>query len=125
MIQERVVRALGRTARAGLVIAVVTLGLVGSTATKAWATSSSILCDGYAGCSVNGFTDNGYPAHEYTSYWRMDAGDECTNYTAYVESAAFGVATPDYLLGNGGEWAVNAAANGVLVNHTPSVGARP
>jgi surface antigen len=33
------------------------------------------------------------------------------------------VATPRFLLGNGGQWAYTARAHGVLVNHTPSVGA--
>jgi hypothetical protein len=80
-------------------------------------------CDGFAACSVNGYTTHGYPANEWNSYWRMYPGDNCTNYVAYAESAAFGVPTPDYLLGNAGEWPGNAAAHGVPVNTTPSVGA--
>jgi Tol biopolymer transport system component/surface antigen len=52
----------------------------------------------------------------------MDAGDECTNYAAYVESTVFGVATPGYSLGNAGDWA-NNAKNHVTVNGTPTVGA--
>jgi surface antigen len=52
----------------------------------------------------------------------MYAGDNCTNYVAYAEST-FGVETPSYSLGNADEWAAAAAAHGVLVNHTPTVGA--
>src|SRR5580658_7993950 len=87
------------------------------------AAAAGRYCDGFAGCSVNGYTTHGYPAHEWNSYWRMDAGDNCTNYVAYVESAAFGVPEPGYLLGNAGDWPANAAAHGVLVDATPSVGA--
>ncbi len=57
------------------------------------------------------------------AYWRMSPGDQCTNYAAFVESTVYHVAAPSYLLGNGGQWAYLAAAHGVLVNHTPSVGA--
>ena len=53
----------------------------------------------------------------------MSPGDQCTNYAAYVESAVYHVREPRFLLGNGGQWAATAAAHGVLVNHTPSVGA--
>jgi surface antigen len=81
------------------------------------------VCSGYAACSVNGFTTHGYQNASGTSYWTMDPGDECTNYVAYVESTVYGVPEPAYNLGNGGSWAVNAAANGVLVNNVPSVGA--
>src|SRR5579862_3439947 len=80
-------------------------------------------CDGFAACSVNGYTTHGYPAHEWNSYWRMYAGDNCTNYVAYAESAAFGVPDPGYLLGNAGDWPANAAAHGDPVDDTPSVGA--
>jgi surface antigen len=52
----------------------------------------------------------------------MYAGDNCTNYVAYAEST-FGVPTPSYSLGNADEWVASAAAHGVLVNHTPTVGA--
>jgi surface antigen len=52
----------------------------------------------------------------------MYPGDNCTNYVAYVESTVYGVSTPTFNLGDGGLWAAAAAQNGVLVNHTPSVG---
>lgn len=82
-----------------------------------------ILCEGYAACSTAPFNDHGYPQHEGTSYWQMYAGDNCTNYVAYVESTVFGVATPTYDLGDADEWASTAAQNGALVDATPAVGA--
>ena len=53
----------------------------------------------------------------------MYPGDNCTNYAAYVESQVYGVPTPDYLLGDGGQWGDRAALEGVPVDGTPSVGA--
>jgi surface antigen len=53
----------------------------------------------------------------------MSAGDECTNYAAYVEQTVYGVETPAYILGDGGSWAQTAAAHGVAVDQTPTVGA--
>jgi surface antigen len=93
------------------------------TVTPAAATSATRLCDGYAACSTGGFTTNGYQNASGTSYWEMDAGDECTNYVAFVESTVYDVPTPDFNLGNGGDWAANASENGIVVNDTPSVGA--
>jgi surface antigen len=81
------------------------------------------LCSGYAGCDARGFPSHGYGSHRGRSYWRMFAGNECTNYVAYVEHAVFHAPTPRYLLGNAGQWPRSAAAHGVLVNHTPSRGA--
>jgi len=53
----------------------------------------------------------------------MYPGDNCTNYAAYVESEVYGVSTPDYLLGDGGQWGERAALEGVPVDGTPSAGA--
>jgi surface antigen len=52
----------------------------------------------------------------------MIAGNECTNYVAYVEHRVFRARTPRYLLGDAGQWAATARAHGVRVNHTPTVG---
>jgi len=52
----------------------------------------------------------------------MYAGDNCTNYVAYAESS-LGVPTPPYSLGNADQWVAAAGAHGVLVNHTPTIGA--
>ncbi len=92
-------------------------------AKPAWALPSRELCTGWARCSGRGYPSYAYQANGWRSYWRMAPGDECTNYAAYVESTVYHVAAPSYLLGNGGDWAATAAAHGVLVNHTPSVGA--
>ncbi len=86
-------------------------------------TMSSLVCNGWSSCTSKGYNSYGYGAHEWTMYWRMYGGSNCTNYAAYVESTVYHVATPSYLLGNGGQWAVNARAHGVVVNGTPSVGA--
>jgi surface antigen len=95
-------------------------GALGTTSASA---DSFEVCSGYAACSSGGFTTHGYEAHSSVSYWTMSPGDQCTNYVAYTESTTYGVPTPSFNLGNGGSWAVNAAANGVLVNNVPSVGA--
>jgi surface antigen len=84
---------------------------------------STILCTGWQRCDTHGYDSYGYGAHEGTMYWRMFPGNNCTNYVAYVESTVYHVATPRFLLGNGGQWADTARAHGVLVNHVPSVGA--
>ncbi|HET7015371.1 MAG TPA: CHAP domain-containing protein, partial [Streptosporangiaceae bacterium] len=84
---------------------------------------SRTLCTGWARCTRHGYPSYHYQTRGFRSYWRMSAGDQCTNYTAYVESTVYHVPEPSFLLGNGGEWAATAAAHGVKVNHTPSVGA--
>ena len=81
------------------------------------------LCTGWARCTRHGYPSYHYQTRGFRSYWRMSAGDQCTNYAAYVESTVYHVREPRFLLGNGGEWAATAAAHGVTVNHTPSVGA--
>jgi surface antigen len=85
--------------------------------------ASWVVCTGYAGCARRGHSDHGYPRHATASYWRMTAGNECTNYVAYVEARVFHARRPRYLLGNAGQWAATAAAHGVVVNHVPSRGA--
>ncbi|MGH9170595.1 MAG: CHAP domain-containing protein [Acidimicrobiales bacterium] len=86
------------------------------------AAPSEVLCQGYSACTDVGYPSHGYGDAEWNSYWGMDAGDECTNYVAYVESVVYGVRSPDYVLGNAVDWPQAAAADGVLVNRTPSVG---
>jgi surface antigen len=89
----------------------------------ATAVPSRILCSGYQACARQGYSSYGYPRHARISYWRMFAGNECTNYAAYVEATVYRAPAPQYLLGNAGSWAATAAAHGVRVNHVPSVGA--
>jgi surface antigen len=97
--------------------------LMHSSAKQAMTMPSRELCTGWLRCTRHGYPSYDYQARGWRSYWRMSAGDECTNYVAYVESTVYHVRTPRYLLGDGGQWAATAAAHGVLVNHTPSVGA--
>jgi surface antigen len=99
-----------------------TMGLSVAPTSPASAAASSTLCSGYALCSQGSFTTHGYQAASGNSYWTMYPGDNCTNYVAFVESTVYGVATPTFDLGDGGLWAGAAAQNGVLVNHTPTVG---
>jgi surface antigen len=87
------------------------------------ATASTIVCAGWSACDASGHSSHGYGPHEGTMYWRMYAGNNCTNYVGYAETAAFGVPAPSYLLGDAGQWAASAAAHGVPVNGVPSVGA--
>jgi surface antigen len=115
-----------RALRRGWLIAVVLGGLgVLVPAGAASASPAGLLsgCSGFAGCSVGGYSTHGYQSYMWQSWWRMDPGNECTNYVAFVESTVYHVATPGYLLGDAGEWPASAASHGVLVNDTPSVGA--
>jgi hypothetical protein len=101
--------------------------LVTSACLGAWSggaqAAGSRVCDGYAACTAAGFPSHDYGGHAMSSYWLMSAGDECTNYAAYVEQTEYGVAAPSYILGDGGAWAMTAAAHGVSVDHTPTIGA--
>lgn len=45
--------------------------------------SSSTLCTGYVQCEQKGMSSGGYSKKSSTSYWRMAAGHNCTNYVAY------------------------------------------
>jgi len=94
-----------------------------SSARHATSMPSRRLCSGWLNCTRHGYPSYRYQARGWRSYWRMSPGDQCTNYVAYVESTVYHVRAPRYVLGNGGQWAATAAAHGVRVNHTPSVGA--
>jgi len=95
--------------------------LTGSAASAAG--TASTLCAGYAGCTQGQFSTHGYQNASGQSFWEMYAGNNCTNYVAYVESSTYEVPTPGYDLGDGGQWAAAASEHGVVVNHTPTVGA--
>jgi surface antigen len=100
-----------------------TMGLsVATTSPVSAAGASSTLCSGYVLCGQGSFSTHGYQASSGNSYWTMYPGDNCTNYVAFVESTVYGIQTPTFDLGDGGLWASAAAQNGVLVNHTPTVG---
>lgn len=113
-----------RRAIAGVIIGALLSVLCGAP-TPALATTgstASIMCSGYSACNKGVFTSHGYEAHRGTSYWSMYAGNNCTNYVAYVETTVYGVAAPAYRLGDAGEWPVTAPEHGAVVNHTPTIG---
>ena len=62
---------------------------------------SRTLCTGWARCTGHGYPSYHYQTRGFRSYWRMSAGDQCTNYAAFVESTVYHVPEPSYLLGNG------------------------
>jgi surface antigen len=118
------VRNLGWLSFSIAVATLLTLALAPLASTTASAAeASSTLCSGYQACALGAFTTHGYQNASTSSYWDMYAGNNCTNYVAYVESSTYQVPTPTYNLGNGGQWASAAASHGVVVNDTPSVGA--
>jgi surface antigen len=102
---------------------IVVLGALAPMMPGAAQVPSSILCTGYAACAAGGHSNYGYATAGGRSYWAMSAGDECTNYVAYVESAEFLAPAPRFGLGNAGQWASAAASHGVTVNNVPAVGA--
>lgn len=83
----------------------------------------SELCAGYTPCNAPGFTTHGYGRAAGQSWWSMYPGINCTNYAAFVESQAYGVPAPGVLLGDAYQWGERAAAAGIPVDQTPSVGA--
>jgi surface antigen len=120
-------RRRGRIIVLAVLLAALSLGAVPVSAAAvagrgAAAVPSVVLCSGYRGCDRAGYDSYGYGEHGRSSYWRMDAGNECTNYVAYVEARYFRVATPGYRLGNAYQWPTAAAAHGVTVSKVPSVG---
>jgi surface antigen len=88
------------------------------------APSPGPLCEGYSACSIAPYTTHNYQNVMSTLYWpgTGSAGVECTNYVAWVESSLYGVATPNYTLGDANSWASSASQHGVTVNQTPTVG---
>lgn len=82
----------------------------------------SELCAGYTPCNGPGFTTHDYGRAAGQSWWSMYPGINCTNYAAFVESQAFGVPTPSLLLGDADQWGGRAAAAGIPVDQTPTVG---
>ena len=112
-----------RTALFFTVLSAVFVCIGAFSACSAQAADTSELCSGYAACSIDGFTTNGYQYAADQMWWSMYPGINCTNYVAYVESHVYGVAKPASLFGDGGDWGYNAVATGVPVNDTPTVGA--
>lgn len=79
------------------------------------------LCWGYKGCAELGMTASGYAAANKTSYWRMYAGHNCTNYVAYrMVKSGLPNERPWSGSGNAEVWGVAMAP---LTDQTPTVGA--
>ncbi len=80
-----------------------------------------MLCKGYSACVSYGMSTHGYASANKYMYWRMYAGHNCTNYTAYLMIKA-GLPKSRPWNGNGGAngWGV---ANKSRTNSTPAVGA--
>ncbi len=98
-------------------------GVVTAVTSPTASASAWEVCSGYGACNSAGHSSHDYQAYSSNSYWRMSAGDECTNYVAFVESAVYKVPEPSYVLGDAVDWPGNAAAHGVQVNGIPSAGA--
>lgn len=81
----------------------------------------TVYCTGYSGCARAGLSDAGYGQSSRSTYWRMYAGHNCTNYVAYrmVRSGLPNVRpwTGD---GNAMSWGV---AEQRLTTSVPAVGA--
>ncbi|HEX3802985.1 MAG TPA: CHAP domain-containing protein [Solirubrobacteraceae bacterium] len=121
-LEQSVAAVSRRTAVLFTVLAAVLLGLGLCSAAAARADGLE-LCAGYAGCTATGFSTHDYEYAADESWWSMYAGDNCTNYAAYVESQAYGVPTPGIELGDADQWGVRAAEAGIPVDATPTVGA--
>lgn len=72
-------------------------------------------CDGGLWQAARGTADQ-------ISYWGMGAGHNCTNYVAW-KLISNGVGRPNIGLGDAGQWAESAIANGIGVDRVPAVGA--
>ena len=77
----------GRALAAGGLPAVLAIGGLlpigaGSVSQQAARAPSSVMCQGYAGCNARGLSSHGYGARGSRSYWRMSAGNQCTNYSS-------------------------------------------
>jgi surface antigen len=82
--------------------------------------SSFVLCKGYSACQSYGMSTHGYSSASKNMYWRMFAGHNCTNYTAYMMVKA-GMSSTRPWVGNGGAngWGVG---NKSKTNSTPAAG---
>jgi surface antigen len=82
--------------------------------TRPVVTCTTDSCDGGLWRAARGASDE-------ISYWGMGAGHNCTNYVAW-KLISNGVGRPNIGLGDAGQWAESAVANGVNVDRVPAVG---
>ena len=87
------------------------------------ASADTTLCTGssYSTCINAGYTDHGYGTNNLKRYWGADAGHNCTNYVAYVETQD-GATAPSYQLGNADQWYASASGHVNESTTTPVVG---
>ena len=84
-------------------------------------TGSTLLCSGYSDCRAHGYSDSGYQAASGRMYWRMYAGTNCTNYTAYrMVRAGMPNVRPWSGSGNATNWGYAMRS---ITDGTPVVGA--
>lgn len=117
-------RAARPLAVAGIAATLVSGG--GFATTQAFASAAAgahTLCSGYSACDARGMTDHGYATHASVEHWNSATGHNCTNYAAYVVTSTGYELPKGVVLGNATLWASQAAAGGVKVDHTPTVGA--
>lgn len=108
-------RRLAATIAAGLIAVLLPL----SAAPSANA-GSTILCSGYSECASAKMFNGGYKANQYSMYWRMYVGTNCTNYVAYrlVKNGMPNVRPWDST-GNAYNWGL---ANSRITDQVPTVG---
>jgi surface antigen len=119
LMHKNSVRSRVRTVTALAVSAILGATLAVAVVTPASA-SSFVLCKGYTSCQSYGMSTHGYSSASKNMYWRMYAGHNCTNYTAYMMIKAGKSSTRPWV-GNGGAngWGIG---NKSKTNSTPAAG---
>ena len=91
-----------------------------STIGKFTLTTSTYLCQGYAGCQAAGYGNAGYRQASSAMYWKMYSGHNCTNYVAYrLIQSGMPDSRPWSGNGNASNWGVAMAG---ITDQTPTVG---
>ncbi|SOE47135.1 CHAP domain-containing protein [Salinibacterium xinjiangense] len=103
----------GSLTPAGVAAAPTAPGAIALSRTVVVCTTDS--CDGGLWQAARGASDQ-------ISYWGMGAGHNCTNFVAW-KLISNGVSRPNIGLGDAGQWAESAIANGIGVDRVPAVGA--
>jgi surface antigen len=82
--------------------------------------TSTLLCQGFSGCTKAGYSNFGYSANYQKMWWRMYAGHNCTNYVSYrMVSRGMSPTRPWSGSGDARNWGVVFASK---TNQTPLVG---
>ncbi len=82
--------------------------------------TSTLLCQGFAGCSKAGYSNFGYSAVYQQMWWRMYAGHNCTNYVSYrMVDRGMSATRPWSGSGDARNWGVVFESK---VNQTPAIG---